>query len=197
MKFHDFITTFEDNMADSAYSEFDKTHWKKMLYRRLSRELRVLLNAASDAPAEYHAFVNYLREKDAVNQSIKSSPGQFQSAGPYRPPSSAATPASKTLIPTAPASQMPSFYRPPNPAPLTVSQGGTAMDLDMVSREKGPDGKLTPQAKNARRTLGRCVWCNQMGHFAISCPLGSQTVATTKVNQTTVPEENLKAVLQQ
>ncbi|KAI0991165.1 hypothetical protein K3495_g17022, partial [Podosphaera aphanis] len=124
MKFHDFITIFEDNMADSAYSEFDKTHWKKMLHRRLSRELRTLLNAAADAPAEYHAFVNYLRAKDAVNQSIKASPGASSPPAPHRPPFVTATPTPSTAPRISP------FPTPlSGPSTLTVSQGGSAMDL--------------------------------------------------------------------
>lgn len=34
MKFHDFITLFEDNMADSSYGNQDKSQWKVMLQRR-------------------------------------------------------------------------------------------------------------------------------------------------------------------
>lgn len=60
-KFHDFITTFEDNMVDSIYSTIDKTNWKLMLEKRLSAQLRSLILSALDVPNEYHAFVAYLR----------------------------------------------------------------------------------------------------------------------------------------
>lgn len=40
------------------------------------------------------------------------------------------------------------------------------MDFDFVSRQKDSDGRLTQQAKDARRTLGRCFWCNKPGHIA-------------------------------
>ena len=52
------------------------------------------------------------------------------------------------------------------------------MDLDLVSRQKVDDGRLTKEAKDAWRTLGRCVWCNKLGHIAKECPLGSRTVAS-------------------
>ena len=181
MKFHEFITIFEDNMADSTYGDLDKSHWKKMLQRRLSKELRTLLNGASDCPSDYHDFVNYLRGKDATIQSIRAT--YPQSSLP-----------STNRIPIAPF--------PPIPPPqvpvsrnLTVSQGGSAMDLDVLSREKGPDGRLTSQAKNARHALGRCLWCNKSGHMAISCPLSSHRLASASVESPS-NQEDLKEVIQ-
>ena len=72
MNFHDFIPLFEDNLADSTYSGHDKSQWKTMLERRLSKELRTLLNSASDAPTEYHEFFNYLRKNGAKIQVINA-----------------------------------------------------------------------------------------------------------------------------
>ncbi|KAI0991976.1 hypothetical protein K3495_g16210, partial [Podosphaera aphanis] len=196
MKFHDFITIFEDNMADSAYSDFDKSHWKKMLHRRLSRELRTLLNAVSDAPSEYHAFVTYLRGKDAVNQSIRSSPGGYPSQAPYRPPF--ATPTLPPTLTPASAPQSSFFQTPSTSRPaLTVSQGGSAMDLDVISRQKLPNGRLTQQAKDARRTLGRCVRCNKSGHTTNECTPESRTIAFAAPEEVKHQGDDLKEELQQ
>lgn len=157
MSFHDFITIFEDNMADSTYADLDKSQWKAMLKRRLSSDLRRALMSAYDVPTEYHAFVGYLRKMDAEIQSIR---------------------ASRRQIPTPQQNVVPRVIAPfpsySTPRELTVSQGGSAMDLDLISREKNPDGRLTQQAKDARRRLGRCVRCNKPGHIVINCPLGSQ-----------------------
>lgn len=174
MKFHDFITIFEDNMADSSYGKLDKSQWRVMLQRRLSTRLRNALVMASDIPSNYHDFVTYLRRKDAAFQEIYAS----------HTPSASWRPNIATTR-TVPAAQEP-----------TVSQGGSAMDLDMVSREKGLDGRLTIEAKNARRALGRCLWCNKPGHLRSDCPLGSRTIASTMI----APQpksENLKEELQQ
>ncbi|KAI0990726.1 hypothetical protein K3495_g17461 [Podosphaera aphanis] len=73
MRFHDFITIFEDNMADSSYSREDKSQWRVMLQRRLSTRLRNALVMVSDAPRDYHEFVAYLREKDAGFYEIQAS----------------------------------------------------------------------------------------------------------------------------
>ena len=69
------------------------------------------------------------------------------------------------------------------------------MDLDVVSREKGPDGRLTAQAKNARKILGRCIWCNKLGHIVENCPLGSRNIVTANLSSKTAPED-LKGGLQ-
>lgn len=181
MKFHEFITIFEDNMADSTYGDQDKSQWKKMLQRKLSKELRTLLNGASDCPQEYHQFVNYLRVKDATIQSIRASYAPLPSLSPHRP---------------SPATAIPLTIPQPSVArDLTVSQGGSAMDLDVVSREKGPDGRLTAQAKNARKILGRCIWCNKLGHIVENCPLGSRNIVTANLSSKTAPED-LKGGLQ-
>ena len=52
--------------------------------------------------------------------------------------------------------------------------------LEAISRERGDDGKLTARAKEARRSLGRCLRCNQEGHIAMFCTLHKriQTLST-------------------
>lgn len=60
-------------MADSKYAYNDKSQWKTMLQRRLSVRLRNALVTANDVPEEYHAFVAYLREKEAAFQEIQAS----------------------------------------------------------------------------------------------------------------------------
>lgn len=169
MKFHDFITVFEDNMVDSIYSTVDKSHWRLMLERRLSPQLRNLILSASDVPEEYHAFVTYLRRKDAGLQEILAS----SKAGLLRPSNSANISASAPGTYSSPSrpESTPLSYN------LPISQGGSAMDLDAVSREKNTDGRLTQQAKDARRKLGRCIRCNKSGHIVRSCPLGLDSTA--------------------
>lgn len=184
MTFHEFITIFEDNLADSTYADLDKSQWKAMLKRRLSSDLRRALLSAYNVPEEYHAFVGYLRAIDAEIQSIR---------------------ATKRPKITPPVPQLPRFNRPPHisaPYPnlssiseRTVSQGGSAMDLDAVSKEKDQDGRLTLQAKNARRTLGRCLWCNKSGHLVSNCPRGSRTLAASTIEPSTT--DDLKVKLQQ
>lgn len=187
MRFHEFIKLFHDNIADSTYANVGKATWKTMLERRLSSKLSEVLLSASDVPTEYHEFVAYLRKKDAAIQEWRTT---FQQSLPAkdtfnRPSSHVPRPASIFSPPLAPYAPEP-----------TVSQGGSAMDLDIISREKGPDGHLTPQAKNARRTLGRCIWCNKIGHLRSNCPLGSRTLASANVQPSHEPE-SLKGQLQQ
>ncbi|KAI0992289.1 hypothetical protein K3495_g15897 [Podosphaera aphanis] len=164
--FHQFITVFEDNMADSTYADQDKSQWRVMLRRRLSPKLKDALVMATDIPKDYHEFVAYLRQKDAGFHEARSTNIPLSST--HAPPSS------PRILPLTP-----SF---PEYKELTVSQGGTAMDLDAISQQKGEDGRLTQEAKDARRALGQCIWCNRSGHFAINCPLGSRgrTPAPTK-----------------
>lgn len=159
--FHEFITNFEDNMADSIYAELGKDTWKIMLERRLSYKLRDILLSSSDAPVEYHEFVAYLRKKDAIYQEMRAT---FRAANPVRQP------ALTHLVNNA-NHNFPSSRSAPRPHELTVSQGGSAMDLDSISRQRDPDGRLSKSAKNARRALGRCLRCNEPGHIALSCPL--------------------------
>ncbi|KAI0994274.1 hypothetical protein K3495_g13909 [Podosphaera aphanis] len=174
MKFHDFISIFEDNISDSTYADHDKSQWKTMLERRLSKELKHLLNAASDAPTEYHEFVNYLRRKDANIQVIN--------APLYTVPAQRVTPASH---PPSSSTQ----YSTPVSEP-TVSQGGSAMDLDAISAQRLPNGRLTQQAKDARRALGRCVRCNKTGHTTENCAPSSRTLAT--MDEQLIEEDQLK-----
>lgn len=182
MKFHEFITLFEDNMVDSIYAKVSKSNWKLMLERRLSSQLRSIMLSSSDVPDEYHAFVAFLRRKDAGLQEILAS----------------------TTPPAISRPQFPSFSFPKQVAShiktstsdLPVSKGGSAMDLDVLSREKGLDGRLTAQAKSARKALGRCVWCNKPGHIAATCPLNSRNVTAATI-EVAGSEEELKEKLQQ
>lgn len=174
MSFHEFITIFEDNMADSTYADLDKSQWKAMLKRRLSSDLRRALVSAYDVPTDYHAFVGYLRVLDAELQSIRAS--RRISSGKDQAP--------------VPRVSVPTLRSIPAPE-LTVSQGGSAMDLDILSREKSADGRLTLAAKDARRKLGRCIRCNTPGHIVRNCPLGNQStsIATAEISNQEKVEE--------
>ena len=183
MRFHDFITIFEDNMTDSTYGHLGKENWKVMLERRLSRRLRNALVMAHGVPKDYHEFVAYLRNKDAAFHEINNSENR--------------------TAPSFPSSQTRSFQHVPHlsnnpPREALVSQGGSAMDIDTISNEKGPDGRLTQQAKEARRKLGHCLRCNQPGHYARNCPLGNRTISSISTEQTPKSElDQLKEQLQQ
>lgn len=181
LKFHDFITAFEDNMVDSIYSTVDKSHWKLMLERRLSPQLRSLILSTSDVPNEYHAFVAFLRKKDAGLQEIIASSGARVSR--FTSPTS---PLSSNLKWQQPVPRSEASILNGN---LPVSQGGSAMDLDSISRQRNADGHLTQEAKNARVKLGRCVWCNKFGHIVKFCPLGSRTSSLAAVRVESVEEE--------
>ncbi|KAI0996808.1 hypothetical protein K3495_g11375 [Podosphaera aphanis] len=115
-----------------------------MLERRLSAPLQKLILSSSDVPSEYHKFVAYLCLKDAGLPKIKASSSYPE---PYQPPIISRPMSNSAALP----------FTTPTPREPTVSQGGSAMDLDVVSRKKGPEGRLIPAAKEARRTLGSCV----------------------------------------
>lgn len=167
LTFHEFITSFEDNMADSMYAELGKDTWKTMLERRISYKLRDILLSSSDAPTEYFGFVTYLRKKDATYQEMRAS---FQNTRPARH-AAGIRPANNNNLSSSNTRPL-SF-----PLEPTVSQGGSAMDLDAISRQKGPDGRLTKPAKDARRALGRCLRCNEVGHIAVYCNLNNQNIS--------------------
>ncbi|POS82774.1 hypothetical protein EPUL_006147 [Erysiphe pulchra] len=181
--FHDFITKFQDNLAYSTYADVDKATWKKMLERRLSCKLHNVLLSSSDVPNDYYDFVAYLKQKDSRIQELQS---EFpKTATPQPQPHSLPVPKfSFYSHPYTPASEF---------KELTVSQGGSATDLDLISREKGPKGRLTSRAKDDRRSLGRCHRCNKEGHLAINCPLGKSagdSVSSTELKMANVPNSN-------
>ncbi|KAI0992908.1 hypothetical protein K3495_g15277 [Podosphaera aphanis] len=184
MRFHDFITLFEDSVADSTYSNLDNSYWMPTLERRLSKSLRTLCNAASDVPTEYHSYITYLRKKDAGIEAIDSSPS-FATPTAVKPQINPSMP----LMYNAPA---PATTAVPSPVhfELPVSQGGSAMDLDSISYQRQSNGRLTQRAKDARRTLGRCVRCNKSGHMAPDCNSASRVIANIALEPQS--EEQLK-----
>lgn len=187
--FQEFITNFEDNMADSTYASLDKVIWKKMLERRLSYKLRDILISASDIPIEYHSFVAYLRRKDAAIQELKTS---FQARKPVQKPFTSSFKKPPSLTPTRPNQPIsPAASSTPE---LTVSQGGSAMDLDAVSNERDIDGRITSRAKDARRMLGRCYRFNEVGHLAINCHLKTKGsgASVSVIDSESLDQESLK-----
>jgi hypothetical protein len=115
----------------------------------------MLINV-ENAPINYDDFVSFLRIKDAKIQSLRSTTNFTRT---QRDNDQSRIPSRSSGVSETP-----------------ISQGGTGMDLDVQSQQKGPDGKLTTAAKNARRTLGRCLRCNKAGHYASACPLGNTNV---------------------
>ncbi|KAI0994083.1 hypothetical protein K3495_g14099 [Podosphaera aphanis] len=71
------------------------------------------------------------------------------------------------------------------------------MDLDVISRQKLPNGRLTQQAKDARRTLGRCVRCNKSGHTVNEYSPESRTIAFAAPEEVKHQGDDLKEELQQ
>ena len=187
--FHDFLTDFEDLMIDSSFGSLDKPIWKEMLEQRLSIELRQIILASTAVPSSYPDFVSFLRTKDAGVQALKTLRSPMTTSASSRP---GANPPSRPPMLPSPAARS----TPPHNPSIPVSQGGTAMDLDQVSQLKGPDGRLTTEAKNARRALNRCLRCNKSGHFASLCPLGNlqlRTADTTVMTeQPYQPQSQLK-----
>lgn len=165
--FHDFINNFEDVVSESTFADQGRSTWKALLIPRLSDDLSSVVIAADNPPDSYEEFVRWLRTKDAHIQARKATrPATTTPSVPVRR-SNATTAA---------------FVAPAAPDVLTVAQGGSRMDLDSQSKEKGPDGRLTQTAKDARRRLGRCLRCNETGHFANLCPLGSRSPALRSVS---------------
>lgn len=72
MSFQDFITHFEDIIIGSTFGCSEKSIWKNMLKCRISYNLRDIILSPSYVPTEYHAFVTYLRKKDAGIQEIRA-----------------------------------------------------------------------------------------------------------------------------
>ena len=181
MRFHDFITVFEDNMTDSTYGHLGKDNWKVMLERRLSKRLRNALVMAHGVPKDYNQFVTYLRNKDAAFHEINST--ESCKAPRYTPPQ-ARTPKYSPFLPSTQATN-----------DKLVSQGGSAMDLDKISEQKGLDGKLTQQARDARFKLRNCFRCNQPGHIARNCPLGNHSISSIISDER--PESELSQLKEQ
>lgn len=113
-----------------------------------------------------------MRDVDSELQAIRSS---------RRP----INPSSLEIPPRAVASAPVIFPKPE----LTVSQGGTAMDLDKISRIKDDNGRLTQEAKDSRRKLGRCIRFIKPGHTVMNCPLGSRFTSLA-LTEETITENN-------
>lgn len=54
-------------------------------------------------------------------------------------------------------------------SPLTITQGGDAMDISSVNVR--PHGPLSQEEKNRRRNLGLYMYCGGSGHVIWNCPL--------------------------
>lgn len=159
--FLDFHAEFETTLAESSYADSSEATKIHLLRARISRELNDIFHYVS-VPTEYEAFVRKCHKKEAaykVGQAM-TNPG----ANKARLPS----PSSSSSKPPIPFSR-----RAASPLDsIPVSKGGNMMDLDAVSRQKGPDGRLTEAAKRARLALRRCLRCNETGHIVRTCPLG-------------------------
>lgn len=124
---------------------------------------------AHNVPSGYYSFIAYLRQKYAAYQEINCRATTSERRVP-----------AKVMYP----------FIVPSTTELTVSQGGSVMDLNMLSREKGPESRLTPQARNASRSLSRFYRCNQSGHLAINCPLGNYPKIPVSSAEILLPTES-------
>lgn len=154
---------------DSSFADNDSLVWRSLLEPKISFKLKQLMLTV-DPPASYVAFVTLCRKLDVRLRDLAAS----------QPPR-------RTAIATVPALPRPqtTAYAPPQrrailpPATVptaaaaapTTSQGGNAMDLDELSKERGLNGKPTQRAREARLSLGRCFYCNEAGHLAVTCPI--------------------------
>lgn len=163
LPFDVFFAEFEQTLQDSSYAN-DVQSVVPILDKALSRELKQSF-ISSPPPKDYTGLVQVCKERDTrIQQYLADLPNtQFKRSN------------ISNLTPRpAPVTSQPFPTKPPVHRP--VSQGGSVMDLDTISKQKGPDGHLTAEAKQARRTLGRCLRCNTKGHMAIACPLGQPKV---------------------
>lgn len=151
--FHAFLAEFEETLNESSSASFPREAFVPWINVAISDELRQAM-ATLDPPSDYIGFVALCQKIDA-----KLAAGRRSIA-----PRKITSPAS-WAAPWRPKPQ-PTTIPPPEP---TTSQGGNRMDLDLLSQEK-ENGRLTPRAKEARRALGRCLRCNQSGHFVSTCP---------------------------
>lgn len=159
LPFDVFFSEFEQTLQDSSYAN-NVESVVPILNKALSRELKQSFISGLP-PRDYNGLVQECKERDTrIQQYLADLPNpQYKKNN-----------MSNTTHKPSPTVVQSTAVKPP--VFRTVSQGGTAMDLDTISKQKGPDGHLTAEAKQARRTLGRCLRCNTKGHMAIACPLG-------------------------
>lgn len=164
--FHEFISVFEDVISESSWADQDPKTWKTLLLPKLSDDLADVVIKSDAVPESYDSFVLWLRGKDTLIQARRAT----------RPARSSLQ---RPAVLQTPASVSVSVSAPPTTAP-TTAQGGDRMDLDAQSQQKGPDGRLTAAARDARRLLGRCFRCNKPGHLSQSCPLSSRSAPAVR-----------------
>lgn len=115
LRFHELMTTFDDNVMDPHYGHLGFERWKFILKRRSFNRLPNALVIAYSIPHENHAFTGNLRQTDASFQEVKSARrlNQIQK--------------STSSIVYCYTLNHSDFAE--TPAELTVLQGGTEMDL--------------------------------------------------------------------
>jgi len=177
--FYDFITEFEDTLADSSWVN-QSQQLRPYLEQAVSSELQDVF-LLIDAPTDYKGFVDFCRTKDSKIQQKRALRSTRQEYEQSRRPllstsSSTQTPAPRGPFPKPFTTLPPSKIFTPLAAAdqVLVSRGGNVLDLDHTSQQKGPDGKLTQAAKDARYQLNRCLRCNKEGHIARNCDLPSR-----------------------
>lgn len=196
--FTTFLAEWDTTLAHSTYATAPDATKTSLLRNTLCIELHEQF-VGRTLPPTYEGLVDLCKSLDADLQQVASYRRNLTVRSqttsrptPFRTP--VLSPAFQTSYPVRHPEPLIQHAQATTPLPdqRTVSQGGNLMDLDSASKEKGPEGRLTQNAKDARRRLNRCLRCNQPGHVAINCPLGQRLRATETPRCSVLADEQLK-----
>lgn len=191
--FTTFLADWDTTLAHSTYATASEATKISLLRNALCIELHQEF-VGRTLPTAYEDLVDLCKSLDADLQQIASFRRNITPRNStYTRPSLPRAESSNMSPPVATSLAQQTSQPIVTPADRrTVSQGGNLMDLDAASKEKGPDGRLTPNAKFARRSLNRCLRCNQPGHIANNCPLGQRLRVVEMLEAPVSAPEQLK-----
>lgn len=165
-----FITEWEDLVAYSSWSAVDKDLLVHTLHNKVSGEIRSSFLSVTP-PSTYQAFVTFCHEREVMYNNYQ--PITVPRSHPISRNGITASRFAFQQSNGVPRSfSAPRQFNPPiiqSRTPPTNRSAPEPMDLDLTSQERGPDGRITSAAREARRQLGRCYRCNQIGHRAVDC----------------------------
>ena len=182
----EFYTEFETKRLRSSYRDTPDA-CRMILQQALSRELISGLLARPKAET-YNDLVQNCNEVAAHYRNIQPLL-QFRQANSRPRINESARNNQQAPVPFVPRRTSP----PARTETQTVSQGGNRMDVDIHAR--GADGRLTQEAKDARRRQGLCLRCAQNGHIASNCPVASwnRSISNTNADANRKTETKSKA----